>query len=135
MKNEKLEAFLHANRLKSADLVKYWGVTKGVVSQILNGATKLPTKRLEELLNNPYGWDVSMLKDRGDENVVEEKPAQDEAITTLLGLLAEKDKDIRTLIEMLKKKDEQIDELREELDARKRGTAPSVVHSSAADAI
>ena len=135
MKNEKLEAFLHANRLKSADLVKYWGVTKGVVSQILNGATKLPTKRLEELLNNPYGWDVSMLKDRGDENVVEEKPAQDEAITTLLGLLAEKDKDIRTLIEMLKKKDEQIDELRNELDARKGGAAPSVVHSSDADAI
>ena len=61
MKNEKLDAFLYANRLKSSDLVEFWGVTKGVVSQILNGTTKLPTKRLNELLNNDKGWDTSML--------------------------------------------------------------------------
>ena len=72
MKNEKLDEFLYKNRLKSSDLVEFWGVTKGVVSQILNGTTKLPTKRLEELLNNPNGWDVSMLTDVQSN---EEKPS------------------------------------------------------------
>lgn len=74
MKNEKLDEFLYKNRLKSSDLVEFWGVTKGVVSQILNGTTKLPTKRLEELLNNPYGWDVSMLTENQPEIPAEEKP-------------------------------------------------------------
>ena len=69
MRNEKLDKFLYVNRLKSSDLVEYWGITKGVVSQILNGTTKLPTKRVEELLNNPYGWDTSMLTETQSENV------------------------------------------------------------------
>ena len=130
-----LKAFRKINSLTQIDLANYFSVGQGFISQIEKGDRPIPKEYISRLLANPYGWDVSMLKDRGDENVVEEKPAQDEAITTLLGLLAEKDKDIRTLIEMLKKKDEQIDELREELDARKGGIAPSVVHSSAADAI
>jgi hypothetical protein len=75
MKNEKLDEFLYKNRLKSADLVEFWGVSKGVVSQILNGTTKLPTKRLEELLNNPHGWDTSMLTERQSEVSAEEQPA------------------------------------------------------------
>lgn len=129
------QRFMFEQKIKQSDLAKYLGVSEGYISQVVSGKKQLSEDKLGKVLNNPYGWDVSMLKDRGDENVVEEKPAQDEAITTLLGLLAEKDKDIRTLIEMLKKKDEQIDELRNELDARKGGTAPSVVHSSAADAI
>ena len=74
MKNEKLDEFLYKNRLKSSDLVEFWGVTKGVVSQMLNGTTKLPTKRLEELLNNPHGWDVSMLTDGQPEDAVREEP-------------------------------------------------------------
>lgn len=130
-----IKEFRKCNRISQVALSEYLSVTQGFISQMEKEISAIPRWIISKILENPYGWDVSMLKDRGDENVVEEKPAQDEAITTLLGLLAEKDKDIRTLIEMLKKKDEQIDELREDLDARKGGTAPSVVHSSAADAI
>lgn len=99
MKNEKLAEFLHRNRLKSTDLVEFWGVTKGVVSQILNGTTKLPTKRLEELLNNPYGWDTSMLT---EDEPVEALPSQEDT------LIAE----LRAQIERLESK---VDSLNQEL--------------------
>ena len=105
MKNEKLDEFLYKNRLKSSDLVEFWGVTKGVVSQILNGTTKLPTKRLEELLNNPYGWDVSMLTEesRGSkpELVAELKPQLSNVEILLRDMLAEKEAKIDVLQERI----------------------------------
>ena len=131
----KVREFLKVNSLKQVELARYLSVTEAAISNVVKGKSEFSEENLIKIRNNPHGWDVSMLEDRRDENPVEEKPSQDVTITTLLGLLAEKDKDIRTLIEMLKRKDEQIDELREELDARKRGTAPSVGHSSTADAI
>jgi hypothetical protein len=111
MRNEKLDEFLYRNRLKSSDLVEFWGVTKGVVSQILNGTTKLPTKRLEELLNNPYGWDVSMLteesRDSKPELVVEYKPRLSDVEILLREMLAEE----RARVDALQ---ERINELIEE---------------------
>lgn len=105
MKNEKLDEFLYKNRLKSSDLVEFWGVTKGVVSQILNGTTKLPTKRLEELLNNPHGWDVSMLteesRDSKPELVAEQKPQLSNVEILLRDMLAEKEAKIDALQERI----------------------------------
>jgi hypothetical protein len=98
MKNEKLDEFLYKNRLKSSDLVEFWGVTKGVVSQILNGTTKLPTKRLEELLNNDRGWDTSMLAGNQPEVPAEEKPTSE-----------------NPLLEYLQRKIEQLEREKEEL--------------------
>ena len=135
MRNEKLEAFLYKNRLKSSDLVEYWGVTKGVVSQILNGTTKLPTKRLEELLNNPHGWDVSMLTENEVENPVVEQPQDMSIADKLFALVESQQRDIKTLLAMLKEKDEEISRLREELDARKRGCASNVAPSSNVTAV
>lgn len=112
MKNEKLDEFLYKNRLKSSDLVEFWGVTKGVVSQILNGTTKLPTKRLEELLNNPHGWDVSMLtenqsRDEMPRLVAENVPQMSSVEILLRDLLAEE----RARVDALQ---ERINELIEE---------------------
>lgn len=135
MRNEKLDAFLYKNRLKSSDLVEFWGVTKGVVSQILNGTTKLPTKRLEELLNNPHGWDVSMLTETQPENAVEEKPEEVRTLDKLFALVDDQRAEIKMLLSMLREKDEKIDELRRELDARKKEVAQSADRSSAADAV
>ena len=135
MKNEKLDEFLYKNRLKSSDLVEFWGVTKGVVSQILNGTTKLPAKRLNELLNNPHGWDVTMLKDPKPVEPAKEKAEEGSTVDKLLSLIADKDSDIRTLINIIKEKDEEIRQLREELDERKRGTATNAVSSSDAAAV
>ena len=137
MKNEKLDEFLYKNRLKSSDLVEYWGVTKGVVSQILNGTTKLPTKRLEELLNNPNGWDVSMLTDRQPENAMVETPETSTIVDKLFALIEDARADNRMLLAMLKEKDEKIDALQEELRRfREKGeTARIAKDSSTATAV
>ena len=107
MKNEQLDEFLYKNRLKSSDLVEFWGVTKGVVSQILNGTTKLPPKRLAELLNNGRGWDVSMLMDSNQsEDVMVENPEvssdeQPEPDTSLVEYLKRKVAELEGKVEKL----------------------------------
>lgn len=142
MKNEKLDEFLYKNRLKSADLVEFWGVSKGVVSQILNGTTKLPTKRLEELLNNPHGWDVSMLVE--SEDTVEEKPgilaecrpALSNVELLLWNQLAEKDAKIDALNEIIWELKEEIGRLKAELaSTHKGGDVQNADSSSSADAV
>jgi hypothetical protein len=103
MKNEKLDAFLYSNRLKSSDLVEFWGVTKGGVSQILNGTTKLPTKRLNELLNNDKGWDTSMLVDSPVPVLESAAPAMNLSNVEILlrEMLAEKEAKIDALNEII----------------------------------
>ena len=128
MKNEKLDEFLYKNRLKSSDLVEFWGVTKGVVSQILNGTTKLPTKRLEELLNNPHGWDVSMLteesRDSEPELVAEYKPQLSNVEILLRDMLAEKEAKIDVLQDRINELIEENARLKTLIESeRKRGVA------------
>lgn len=127
MKNEKLDEFLYKNRLKSSDLVEFWGVTKGVVSQILNGTTKLPTKRLEELLNNPYGWDVSMLtKESRDEMpklVAENIPQLSNVEILLRDMLAEKEAKIDVLQERINELIEENARLKTLIEGERKGGA------------
>ena len=130
MKNEKLDEFLYKNRLKSSDLVEFWGVTKGVVSQILNGTTKLPTKRLEELLNNSHGWDTSMLVDQPEAPA----PEQETSDNPLLEYLQRK-------VEQLERENAEL--LQENAVLRyenmmltpRKGDAEDVASSLSADAI
>lgn len=125
MKNEKLDEFLYKNRLKSSDLVEFWGVTKGVVSQILNGTTKLPTKRLEELLNNPHGWDVSMLteesRDSEPELVAEYKPQLSNVEILLRDMLAEKEAKIDVLQERINELIEENARLKTLIESERKG--------------
>lgn len=125
MKNEKLDEFLYKNRLKSSDLVEFWGVTKGVVSQILNGTTKLPTKRLEELLNNPHGWDVSMLteesRDSKPELVAEHKPQLSNVEILLRDMLAEKEAKIDALQERINELIEENARLKTLIEGERKG--------------
>lgn len=133
MKNEKLDAFLYANRLKSSDLVEFWGVTKGVVSQILNGTTKLPTKRLNELLNNDKGWDTSMLVDSPVPVLESAAPAMNLSNVEILlrEMLAEKEAKIDALQELIWELKEENGRLKEQLRA-KGGDAGDAVSSSSA---
>ena len=140
MKNEQLDEFLYKNRLKSSDLVEYWGVSKGVVSQILNGTTKLPAKRLAELLNNDRGWDVSMLMDSSQpENPAEapgtERAALSSAEMLLRDMLTEKEGKIDALNQVIWELKEENGKLKALLGERKRGTAANADFSSAADAV
>lgn len=130
MKNEKLDEFLYKNRLKSSDLVEFWGVTKGVVSQILNGTTKLPTKRLEELLNNPHGWDVSMLvetemqsRDEMPGLVAEPKPQMSNVEILLRDLLAEERARVDALQERINELIEENARLKTLIEGERKGGA------------
>ena len=128
MKNEKLDEFLYKNRLKSSDLVEFWGVTKGVVSQILNGTTKLPTKRLEELLNNPHGWDISMLVDQPEAPAPEQETSDSPLIEYLQRKIAELEGKIDKLNE------EKMDLLQENAILRYENTMISPRKGDAEDA-
>jgi hypothetical protein len=137
MKNKKLDEFLYKNRLKSSDLVEFWGVTKGVVSQILNGTTKLPTKRLEELLNNSHGWDTSMLVDQPEAPA----PEQSASNNSLLEYLQRKIAELESKVDKLN--EEKADLLQENAVLRyensmltpRKGDAEDVASSLSASAV
>ena len=58
-----LKSFRKANNLTQSDIADFLGggVGKAFISQIEHGNRKLPSAQLAKLLNNPYGWDTSML--------------------------------------------------------------------------
>ena len=56
-----LKAFREANNLTQLEVADYLEVQKAFISAVENGRSKLPRKKFTLLLNNPHGWDVSML--------------------------------------------------------------------------
>lgn len=67
-----VRAFLKANGLKQRELAHYLGVTEAAISNVVKGKSDFAEENLIKILNNPHGWDVSMLQE--SENAVIEKP-------------------------------------------------------------
>jgi transcriptional regulator with XRE-family HTH domain len=61
MKGADLKEFRIVNNLTQTQLGDYLGVLKGFISKIENGKDKLPESKFRKLINNPNGWDTSML--------------------------------------------------------------------------
>lgn len=61
MKGADLKEFRVVNNLTQTELGDYLGVLKGFISKIEHGKEKLPEPKFRKLLENPYGWDTSML--------------------------------------------------------------------------
>ena len=61
MKGADLKEFRLSNNLTQTELGDYLGVLKGFISKIENGRDKLPELKYRKLINNPHGWDTSML--------------------------------------------------------------------------
>ena len=61
MKGIDLKAFRKANNLTQDKLGEYLGIKKSFVSTIESGKDPMPKDKLSKLLNNPFGWDTSML--------------------------------------------------------------------------
>ena len=59
--------FLRLNGIKQNVVAEYLGVNQSRISHYIKNGS-MPIERLEKLINNPYGWDTSMidLKDGGD---------------------------------------------------------------------
>lgn len=56
-----LKAFRKANRIKQEDLANYLKVSRGFISLVEIGSSKLPEDKLEKILTNEFGWDTTML--------------------------------------------------------------------------
>ena len=56
--------FLKANGLKQRELATYLEITEAAVSNVVKGKSDFSKENLIKILNNPYGWDTSMLVDQ-----------------------------------------------------------------------
>lgn len=61
MKGADLKAFRKVNKLTQERLGEYLGIKKSFISTIESGKDPMPHAQLTKLLDNPHGWDVSML--------------------------------------------------------------------------
>ena len=118
-----IKEFLYRNKLKQVDLAKYLGVTEAFISRMVKGVGNPSKENLTKILNNPHGWDTSMLinggiyagnNNAGDVNVqigqnrAGNRPKDGDAVTQMAVL----EKENEMLREQLKDKEAQIDFLR-----------------------
>ena len=100
MKGADLKAFRKANNLTQSELGEYLGIKKAFISQMESDKCPVPSDKFNKLLENPYGWDVSMLT---QSNATKEiAPVQEGALVA----------ELRAQIERLESK---IDNLNQEL--------------------
>lgn len=126
--------FLRENGLKQVQLARYLDVTEAAISNVANGKSEFSEENLIKIMNNPHGWDVSMLTESQPENAVKEQPDEAGMTEKLFALVEDQRAEIKMLLSMLREKDAKIEELRRELDARKGETAPSADGSFVANA-
>lgn len=150
MKGSDLKAFRKANGLTQEALGDYLGIKKSFISTIESGKDPMPKDKFTKLLNNPFGWDVSILKDNtlsGMDHIRERRFSEptpehirsvvgnimDHNESFLVGYLERKIDDKDRLIRELEKK---IGMLEAKLDlARKGEIVRDVDGSSDADAV
>ena len=114
MKEIDFKRFMFEQKIKQSDLAKYLGVSEGYISQVASGKKQLSDENFSKVLNNPHGWDVSMLieteaqsRDEMPGLVAEPKPQLSNVEILLRDLLAEE----RARVDALQ---ERINELIEE---------------------
>ena len=61
MKAIDFKRFVFENNIKQSELVEYLNVSKGYISLVVSGKKKLSEENLRKLLNNPFGWDTTLL--------------------------------------------------------------------------
>ena len=107
----RVREFLKANNLKQRELAYYLGVTEAAISNVAKGKSSFSDENLIKILNNPHGWDVSMLTDQARDSkpelVAENKPQLSSVEILLREMLAEE----RARVDALQ---ERINELIEE---------------------
>ncbi len=110
------------NNIKQQELATYMGVSSAFISQLERGKRPMPEDMLKKLINNPHGWDTSMLingsiyagnNNAGDVNVQigqnrasgDSRSPGDPSIASRLAVL---EKENEMLRERLKDKDDQL---------------------------
>ena len=113
--------FIFENKIKQSFLAKYLGVTEGYISNVAGGRKELSKENLGKVLNNPYGWDVSMLTQ--PENPMTDEPKADGLVEYLERKVSDQEVLIRELYQ-------QIGMLEAKLDLARKGEIASVVGGS-----
>lgn len=84
MKYVDFKRFMFEQKIKQSVLAKYLGVSEGYISQVASGKKQLSDENYGKVLNNPFGWDVSMLTEHQAENPVEAQPTSGNALIDYL---------------------------------------------------
>lgn len=131
-----IKTFRKCNKMSQVALAEYLEVTQGFISQMEKEMCPIPDWVISKILDNPNGWDTSMLTQSRDE-VTErvEKKVEIDITDRLLAIIEDQKRDTQMLLGMLREKDYEIKRLREELNERKKGVAQSADHSLSADAV
>lgn len=134
-----VRAFLKANGLKQRELAHYLGVTEAAISNVVKGKSDFAEENLIKILNNPHGWDVSMLVETLDQEpqelVAQHIPQLSSVEILLRDLLAEERAKIDSLQDRINELIEENARLRTLLESeRKGGTAQSADSSFVANA-
>lgn len=66
------DLFLRMNNLKQNTVAEYLGVNQSRISHYIKQGT-MPVERLQKLINNPFGWDTSMIALKDAEPVPEDE--------------------------------------------------------------
>ena len=82
MKGIDLKAFRKANNLTQEKLGEYLGIKKSFISTIESEKDPMPKDKLTKLLENPFGWDTSMLTQPAP--VANAVPVQDDTLVAEL---------------------------------------------------
>lgn len=135
----KVREFLKANSLKQVALARYLGVTEAAISNVAKGKSDFSEDNLIKLINNPHGWDVSMLTGDSSEDVKPE--IQEEPSNSLLEYLQRKVAELERKVEKLN--DEKAELLQENAVLRyenrirtpRKGDAESAESSLSADVV
>ena len=131
-----IKNFRKYNKISQVVLAEYLEVTQGFISQMEKDMCPIPDWVISKILDNPNGWDTSMLTQSRDETpeVVESK-VEDGITERLLAIIESQKKDTQMLLGMLREKEYEIKRLREELNEREKGVAQSADHSLSTDTV
>lgn len=134
----KVRDFLKVNNLKQVDLARYLCVTEAAISNVVKGKSEFSEDNLIKIVNNPHGWDVTMLTSDQPENPAEIEPDVVFIKNRLMTHIEEQSATIKSLLDLLKAEREKVERLEEELRTyreHKGETAPAAAASSDARAV
>ena len=101
MKQVDLKRFMFELGIKQSELAKYLGVSEGYISQVASGKKQLSNENLSKVLNNPFGWDTSMLV---EEKTPASAPSQTEQVDMVIELLKAQNADLQAKVDALNQK-------------------------------
>lgn len=123
-----VRAFLKTNNLKQRDLAYYLGVTEAAISNVVKGKSDFSKENLIKILNNPNGWDTSMLV---EEKTPAPAPSQTEQVDMVIELLKAQNADLQAKVDAL---NQRIGELQALLKKEREELAEIAGASLSADA-